>query len=190
MQTIHAEVHSIIINASSFFASTGKESFKVFYFEAESDFANAQRPTWDSDAYSLVDVIAADRLFSDVADAVVNSERRSVRIDRQGLYLAFRDEGTCVTLLSVKVFYYECPAVVTSLAAFRRSSPAGADLSSVVLVQGRCVANAVSSAAAAAAAEPTYLCKADGSWYYYTGSCVCAPGYQPNENLTQCTGVL
>ena len=45
-----------------------KESFKLLYYEAESDFANAMMPTWDEDTYRHVDVIAANRVFSDIND--------------------------------------------------------------------------------------------------------------------------
>jgi hypothetical protein len=163
----------------------GKESFKVFYFEAESDFANAQRPTWDSDTYELLDVIAANHLFIDANEAIVNIERRSLQIELNGVYFAFRDEGSCMTLLSVKIYYFECPPVVTSLTSFPRSSPGSAGLSAVTLVSGHCVANAVQAPSTLSA---TYLCVADGSWNYYSGSCVCLPGYEPNTNMTQCIG--
>jgi Eph receptor B1 len=167
-------------------AFVGKESFKIFYFQAESDFANSQRPTWDSDTYVLLDVIAANHLFIDASEAVVNVERRSIQLERNGVYFAFRDEGSCMTLLSVKVYYFECPPEVISLTSFPRSSPGGSDLSAIALVSGQCVANAVQ---APATLTPTYLCKADGSWNFYSGSCLCLPGYQPNKNMTQCIGM-
>jgi len=153
------------------------------YFEADSDLANSLRPTWDSDTYLLLDVMAADELFHDASETIVNVERRHFDVYLGGVYVAFRDEGSCTTLLSIKVFHFECSPVVVHLASFPQSSPGGAE---VVLVEGQCVMNAVSSGYASLA--PAYLCKADGSWYYYSGSCVCLPGYQPNKDMTQCDG--
>ena len=40
-----------------------RESFKLYYYEAESDFANSMMPTWDTETYSHVDVVAADQTF-------------------------------------------------------------------------------------------------------------------------------
>ena len=45
-----------------------KESFKLLYYEAESDFANAMMPTWDTATYRHVDVIAADQTFDNLND--------------------------------------------------------------------------------------------------------------------------
>jgi len=39
-----------------------KESFKLLYYEAESDFANSMMPTWDEETYRHVDVIAANKV--------------------------------------------------------------------------------------------------------------------------------
>jgi len=62
------------------------------YYEAESDLANAMRPSWDEQTYRHVDVIAADRVFADINDAVVNAETRSISVTQRGLYFAFYDQ--------------------------------------------------------------------------------------------------
>lgn len=41
-------------------------------------------------------------------------------------------------------------------------------------VDGRCVENAIMDQ------KPSYLCKADGSWYYSTGRCLCLSGFEPD----------
>ena len=65
---------------------------QLLYYEAESDLANAMRPTWDEHSYRHVDVIAADRVFADINDAVVNAETRSVSVTQRGVYFAFYDQ--------------------------------------------------------------------------------------------------
>jgi len=103
----------------------------------------------------------------------------------RGVYFVFRDEGACATLLAIHVYYVTCPSVVTSLAAFLET-PAGPEITSIVQRDGVCVANSV----AADAGRPSYLCKADGSWYFLSGSCHCSPGYQPHNDTSRCLGNL
>ena len=46
-------------------------------------------------------------------------------------------------------------------------------MTSIELAHGVCVAHA------AIEELPSYLCRADGTWYLPTGSCQCMPGYHP-----------
>ena len=149
-----------------------KESFKLLYYEAESDFANYMMPTWDSDTYRHMDVVAADKIFSDNTDTTINTETRSVPITRRGAYFAFQDEGACTTLLSVRVYYIMCPKVVLNYSVFPNTTT-GPDMSSVVQKGGTCVSHA------AIEQPPSYLCKGDGTWDYLSGGCKCMPGYEP-----------
>ncbi len=157
-----------------------RESFKLYYYEAESDFANAMMPTWDTDTYSHADVVAADRTFEDIDNAITNVEVRSVPITRRGVYFAFHDEGACTALLSIRIYYVLCEATTVSLAVFPNTT-AGPELTSIVQEEGRCVPHA------AIEHRPSYLCKADGSWYYPSGGCKCMPGYEPQSDQ-KCTG--
>lgn len=149
-----------------------KESFKLLYYEAESDFANDMMPTWDTDTYKHVDVVAADQTFTSINDAVINKEVRSVEITRKGVYFAFHDLGACTTLISVRIYYIMCPAIVKNFAEFG-NTPTGPDPSSIQQEEGVCVAHS------AIERPPSYLCKADGSWYFLSGGCKCMPGYEP-----------
>ena len=92
-------------------------------------------------------------------------------------------QGACTTLLSVRVYYVACPSVLVNLAQFTET-PAGPDMTSIVQRDGACVPHAD---VAAADQRPSYLCKADGSWYYATGTCRCRRGHQPRDDV-QCTG--
>jgi len=92
-------------------------------------------------------------------------------------------QGACTTLLSVRVYYIACPSVLVNYANFTET-PAGPKMTSIVHRDGACVPHAD-----VGDQRPSYLCKADGSWYYATGSCRCRPGYQPDDDSgTQCTG--
>jgi len=64
----------------------GQESVKLLYREVGSrdeldeDGAAAAAETWSEQTYQHVDVIAADHVFTDNSDAVVNTESRSVQV--------------------------------------------------------------------------------------------------------------
>ena len=99
-------------------------------------------PTWDEDTYSHVDVVAADQVFTDINEAVINTEVRSIPITRRGVYLAFYDQGACTTLISVRIFYHMCPSMTSNLAIFPNTTT-GAEITSLQHVAGICVAHAV-----------------------------------------------
>jgi len=65
---------------------------QMLYYEAEADLANATYPSWDESAYRHIDVVAADRVFADINDPVVNAETRSVTVTTNGSYFAFYDQ--------------------------------------------------------------------------------------------------
>lgn len=157
-----------------------KETFVLYYYEAESDFANAMMPTWDPETYFKMDVIAADYLYEDENDIRINVETKSIPITRQGVYFAIQDTGACISLISIKVYYITCPNITQNYALFMET-PTGPDLTSVVQKQGQCVANAAEEK------RPTYLCKGGGTWALLDGGCKCMPGYQATPSQT-CVG--
>ena len=157
-----------------------RESFKLYYYEAESDFANTMMPTWDTETYRHADVVAADRTFADWDDTIINTEVRSVPIKRAGVYFAFHDEGACTALLSIRIYYILCQTITISLAIFPNTTT-GPEMTSIVQKEGHCVAHS------AIEHPPSYLCKADGSWYYPSGGCKCMPGYEPHGDK-KCVG--
>jgi len=167
-------------------ACEGRQSVKLYYYEADVDLANSDRPTWDSQTYELVDVLSTDELLTDDDDVFINRQTRSLAVSSRGLYVAVRDEGSCTTIISLTVYYHVCPGVTTALTTFSRTA-AATQLTDVLPVVGVCVPHAVCSPPHL---SPTYLCTSTGRWYHYTGTCRCEPGYQPNRQLTQCIGWL
>ena len=161
-----------------------RETLQLFYYEANQDFANDRLPTWDSETYSLVGKIAALNLFEDTNEhAPVNVDMRSVTLRTPnigGVYFAFQDEGACVVLLSVKVFYPACPQLVVNFAVFKETPAA----QSAEEYNGVCVPNAVERR------SPTHFCQSNGNWYREAkGECVCLPGYQGQlPDRSRCTG--
>ena len=87
---------------------------KLYYYEAESDYANGEMPTWDSDTYTLLDTLAADEIYQNPRDAraILNTEVRDVEITRQGMYFAIQDLGACSMVVYVKIYSIICPSVI------------------------------------------------------------------------------
>lgn len=155
-----------------------KETFRLNYLASDADTATTTSPAWNEVAYAPVDVIAANRVFTDVNNATINTETRSIALNAStGVYFAFHDQGSCMTLLAVRVYYEMCAGVAVGLASFPNVS-AGADTTSVVPVEGTCVAHA------AMGQTPSYLCTAAGTWFLNAGGCLCMPGYHPVVDVT------
>nr|KAG5691375.1 hypothetical protein BaRGS_008107 [Batillaria attramentaria] len=159
-----------------------KETFNMYYYEADSDFANERKPTWDASTYQLIDKVAADHLYENPTHFTINTETRDVNLNPQirGVYFAFQDEGACVTLTSIRVYYVTCPAITVNFAHFTEV-PAGSQDQGVEEYSGVCVPNSVEKI------QPTHLCQTSGLWYRDPkGECVCMPGHEAKDGNTVC----
>ncbi|XP_044273155.1 ephrin type-B receptor 4 isoform X2 [Varanus komodoensis] len=161
-----------------------KETFNVFFYEADGDVATATFPSWMENPYVKVDTVAAEHLTRKragmEASGKVNVKTLKVGpLSKAGFYLAFQDQGACMALLSVRLFYKKCPAVTVNFTAFQETVPREL----VMPVAGRCVANA-----AKVSSRPLSMyCREDGQWAEQTVTdCTCAPGHEPSEENTKC----
>lgn len=102
-------------------------------------------------------------------------------LTKAGFYLAFQDQGACMALLSLHLFYKKCPQLTVNLTRFPDTVPREL----VVPVAGSCVADAVP----APGPSPSLYCREDGQWAEQpvTG-CSCAPGFEAAEGNTRCRG--
>ncbi len=64
-----------------------------------------------------------------------------VALSSKGVYFAFRDQGACVSILSIKVYYTLCAPETDNLTVFPRT-PTGASVTDLVQRAGSCVDNA------------------------------------------------
>jgi len=110
---------------------------------------------------------------------VINTEVKSIPVTKKGVYFAFRDQGACISILAIKVYYISCPEISVNFAHFP-ATPTGREVALIEQTRGICVANAVKIA------QPTFLCKGDGKWYLPTGGCHCKPGYQADTDKQEC----
>ncbi|XP_022370198.1 ephrin type-B receptor 2 isoform X4 [Enhydra lutris kenyoni] len=186
---IHVEMKFSVRDCSSIPSVPGscKETFNLYYYEADFDSATKTFPNWMENPWVKVDTIAADESFSqvDLGGRVmkINTEVRSFGpVSRSGFYLAFQDYGGCMSLIAVRVFYRKCPRVIQNGAVFQETL-SGAESTSLVAARGSCIANAEE------VDVPIKLyCNGDGEWLVPIGRCMCKAGFEAAENGTVCRG--
>uniref|UniRef100_A0A452SVX3 Ephrin type-B receptor 4 n=1 Tax=Ursus americanus TaxID=9643 RepID=A0A452SVX3_URSAM len=161
-----------------------KETFTVFYFESDADTATAFTPAWMENPYIKVDTVAAEHLTRKRpgAEATGKVNVKTLRLGpltKAGFYLAFQDQGACMALLSLHLFYKKCAQLTVNLTHFPETVPREL----VVPVAGSCVADAVPTPGP----SPSLYCREDGQWAEQpvTG-CSCAPGFEAAEGNTRC----
>ncbi|XP_022246398.1 ephrin type-B receptor 3-like, partial [Limulus polyphemus] len=147
-----------------------KETFSLLYYEF--DAATKEPPPWEPESYKLVDRIAADEgRFTSSNEVIINTEVRSIPVTKKGVYFAFRDQGACLSLIAIKVYYVTCPNTTINFAFFSDTSTSE-QVTEIVEVEGQCVPNAE------VVELPKMLCKGDGNWTLLAGGCKCMPGYE------------
>lgn len=152
----------------------------LFY---EFDAATREPPPWQPESYKLIARIAAgEGRFNQNSDVDINTEVKSIAVTKKGVYFAFRDQGACISVLAVKVYYITCPAITENFAHFNET-PTGREITIIEKQTGICVKNAESSE------PPTYLCKGDGKWTILTSGCKCKVGFEPDYDKQTCTGM-
>ncbi|XP_076066161.1 eph receptor tyrosine kinase isoform X4 [Oratosquilla oratoria] len=155
-----------------------KETFSLLYYEF--DAATKEPPFWEPDSYKLIDRIAADEgRFTNSNQVIINTEIRSIAVTKKGVYFAFRDQGACISILAIKVYYVTCSEITKGFAHFP-TTPTGSEVTSIEQTNGTCVDHAREQG------PPTFLCTGDGNWSLLSGNCDCNPGYQGNVEKQTC----
>ena len=107
---------------------------------------------------------------------------------KRGVYLAFLDQGACVSLSSVIVSYNYCSEIGSVLVRFSRT-PAPVNDSSLVEQTGHCSdVNSINKV------KLSGVCLSNGEWSITDGiKCVCKPGYElvngSEGNVIECSGM-
>lgn len=185
--TLYVEIRFTMMECSSLNQRQCKETFTLYSLEAEQPGPSPRPPAPPSPVEPFVKVaaVAADFLLRRGSDGPRRSNLRLLRLDGltgAGLYLAFQSQGTCMALLSVKVFYRKCPPLRAAFAAFPETVPH----SLVQQAQGVCVENAVTPPGEQTTL-PSMLCGEDGQWVGQPSStCACRPGYEAGEAESRC----
>ncbi|XP_026227609.1 ephrin type-B receptor 4a [Anabas testudineus] len=160
-----------------------KETFNLYYYQADSNEATATYPPWMENPYTKVDTVAADFLLRKGGERKFNVKTlRLGPLSKRGFYLAFQAQGACMALLSVRVFFKKCPPLVSALSSFPETVPR----TLVQEAQGVCVEHAAQQGPRPR--PPKLFCGEDGQWVGQpTTSCACLSGFEPAEGNTRCT---
>ncbi|XP_026183873.1 ephrin type-B receptor 4a [Mastacembelus armatus] len=160
-----------------------KETFNLYYYQADSNEATATYPPWMENPYTKVDTVAADFLLREGGERKFNVKTlRLGPLSKRGFYLAFQAQGACMALLSVRVFFKKCPPLVSALSSFQETVPH----TLVQEAQGICVEHAAQQGPRPR--PPKLFCGEDGQWVGQPAtSCACLPGFEPSEGNTRCT---
>ncbi|XP_077167996.1 ephrin type-A receptor 8 isoform X2 [Paroedura picta] len=175
---VYAEIRFTLRDCNSMpgVLGTCKETFNLYYLQSDRDLGS----TTCESQFVKIDTIAADESFTNVDLGVrrlkLNTEVRGVGpLSKRGFYLAFQDIGACIAIVSVRVYYKKCPAMVRNLASFSQAVT-GADSSSLVEVRGECVRHSEERD------TPKMYCSAEGEWLVPIGKCVCSAGYEEQRD--------
>ncbi|XP_061089621.1 ephrin type-B receptor 4a-like isoform X2 [Conger conger] len=181
---VYAELRFTMMECSSLPSHhrSCKETFNLFYYQADSDEATSSHPPWMENPYTKVDTVAADFLLRKGGERKSNIKTlRLGPLSKRGFYLAFQAQGACMALLSVRVFFKKCPALTRSFSYFPETVPH----TLVQQAQGRCVDHALQPGVQPA--PPHMFCGEDGQWVDHpTTNCACTPGYEPVDTDVSC----
>ena len=187
--SLHIEV-SFTIRACSKFPNPKdlkqcRETFSIMYLQSDGpDERLASKFNADT-TYQLALTVAPDKKWIDhksSTSSVMNTKTATIDVGRRGLYVAFRDQGSCVALYQVRIYYLECSERTKQFALYPRTPAPHGD--QFRMVNARCV----SGAAHTGHSSPSGVCVSNGLWAPSTGqSCTCKPGYYAIQE-TRCVG--
>ncbi|XP_033620383.1 ephrin type-B receptor 6 isoform X4 [Fukomys damarensis] len=208
-QRVHIRLHFSVRACNSLGVSGGtcRETFTLYYRQAEEPDAPDSSPAWHLRQWTKVDTIAADESFpasSSSSTWAVGLHRTGQRVGLQlnvkersfgpltqrGFYVAFQDTGACLALVAVKLFSYSCAPVLRAFASFPETQASGAGGASLVAAVGTCVAHAKPEedgvGGPAGGSPPRLHCNGEGKWMVAVGGCHCQPGHQPAHGDKAC----
>ncbi|KYO35608.1 hypothetical protein Y1Q_0013818 [Alligator mississippiensis] len=159
-------------------AGTCKETFNLYYAEADADLGHSLRES----KHTKIDTIAADESFTqgDLGERKMklNTELREIgHLTKRGFHLGFQDVGACVALVSVRVYYKKCLSTVQNLAVFP-DTVAEAAFATLVEVKGACVNHSEVDLDN----PPRMHCSAEGEWLVPIGKCTCSAGFEEKDS--------
>ncbi|CAF0783960.1 unnamed protein product [Brachionus calyciflorus] len=176
-----------------------KETFQLFYLESDEMYQNEL--SFTESTYNYLKTIAPtseqSQSLSTSAPTTQSTSNTpnvfrteidlSLRTNKRGVYLVFRDQGACVSLLSIKISYTLCPTQINNLAIFPKT-PSGANLTDLIQKTGKCIPNSESKS------TPLAYCQTNGNWFFINSksqnsddsNCLCKPGFYYSIQQQQC----
>lgn len=178
-----------------------KETFQLLYIEANNDSTSSPH-NFDESNYKYLKTIAPNNvqsnqdstMFSSLSTKSTTTKSNSdifrtevelpLQTKKKGVYLVFRDQGACVSLLSIKVYYTLCSSQISNLVIFPKT-PTGSNVTDLIQRKGHCINNADSKNI------PYAYCQTNGNWFITNNNdesniCQCRPGYYYSPSKIKC----
>jgi len=172
-QSVEAELKYWIRDCNSLGMRTGQCSEEIEVYAQQVDSYEQRNFDTYSPAWEKIGTISA-------ADAVDNDQMGTKRLAipsaKSGLFLGFKDYGSCTSISSVRVYTSSCNEQTRQLATFKESSIS-------TQTTGKCVENAIQDSYFT---EPKMECTESGWREIDYKGCVCAAGYEPDEYNQKC----
>jgi len=155
-----------------------RESFHLYFHETEETDLPVNERTLRH--FKKVDTIAAENRFKPGQESTPN--QKTLRIENlkgeKGFFLAIRDEGACLSIQHIKIYYKYCPEMTSNFVSYPKTIT-GPELYSQSEAMGRCVQNAENSRMIG---HPVKICTGNGQWSSFdSGTCLCKPGYEEHN---------
>ena len=155
---------------NEFVSNTTSDSQNEAFHEANFKYLKTIAPTNNavlspSSALGDVTTHASTKASTTVASSSSSSTASSIfrtEVDlplttqKKGVYIVFRDQGACVSLLSIKVYYTLCSMQIVNLVVYPKT-PTGSNVTDLVQQAGHCVENADSKV------TPYAYCQTNGT---------------------------
>jgi len=163
-----------------------KGTFMLFLYECDSSIMQHQVQSWESKDYTELKEIATlrGRLYD------VNHRLRA-RVNKKGFHVAIRDQGSCLSISSLKVYYETCPAATIDFTHLPEIIINGDK--DWIKAKGECVANAIPKYEGGPKRKCERISWKNDGWEWDpwgSDTCHCKAGYQPdpikNNTCTSC----
>lgn len=147
-----------------------KETFNLYVKQYNRKVNDVDKETFNRtiSTWSPVSVLTKD------TTAEISETTQSVTLhpSTEFVRFGFEENGVCVSLLTITVYYIVCDATVTKFTKYPVTVTSNSR-EEMVKVTGKCVTNAMPVQSEA----PTGFCTSSGRWNHLIGECACKPGY-------------
>lgn len=192
---LHIEIHFTMKNCSEFSSnnnnnnnedgsssSTCNESFSILLHETDNSAESDNIREMFQNEIDRIRATSEDEQFTNKFNVQIHSVVKNFAVTKPNIYLAIRDQGSCTTILAVKIYYLACPEIILSLAAFNKTVT-GSNVLDSITEFGVCIENAE------AKELPYSFCSVTGLWDLTKG-CECKLGYEAKDYRSKCESEL
>ena len=164
------EIHYSLLNC----LKDANSKFCKTYFTLYSYNANTEQPVPDPTKVGFKkEAVITPKSLPAQGSTKRDIFRGSVMTTARGIYLAFLDQGVCITLTKVVISYRYCPESVSTLVTFPRTV-APANDSDLTEQKGKCTdVNSINKV------KLVSVCLSNGEWNKTSNlACLCKAGYE------------